>query len=115
MNDVQTGQPLLVKTAMCGRIQPEVKPARRDIAGHEGEDRKFASFPIRRLRWSEWGEFRSEGSYGVNVRNGIRVRVIAFRRVRCTDGRTFYSATSVVEPGNGSYSVIRLPTCGIRG
>jgi hypothetical protein len=56
---------------------------------------------------------RSEGSYGVNVRNGIRVRVIAFRRVRCTDGRTFYSATSVVEPGNGSYSVIRLPTCGI--
>jgi hypothetical protein len=97
------------------RFTAEVRPARCDIAGGKGEDRKFASFPIRRLRWSEWGEFRSQGSYGVNVDNGIRVRVITFRRVRCTDGRTFYSAANVVEPGNGSYSVIRLPTCGIRG
>lgn len=94
------------------RFTAEVAPARCDIAGHEGEDRRFASFRIHRLRWSEWGEFRSEGSYGVNVRDGIRVRVIAFRRVRCADGRTFYSAANVVEPGNGSYSVVRLPTCG---
>jgi hypothetical protein len=93
------------------RFTAEVNPARCDIAGHEGEQRKFVSFPIQNLRWSEWGEFRSEGSYGVDVRNGIRVRLIAFRRVRCTDGRIFYSAVNVVEPGNGSYSVVRLPTC----
>jgi hypothetical protein len=93
------------------RFSAVVAPSRCDIAGDEGEQRTSVGFPIRDLRWSEWGEFRSEGSYGVNTRNGIRVRVIAFRRVRCRDGRVFYSAVNVVEPGNGSYSVVRLPSC----
>jgi hypothetical protein len=94
------------------RFTAEVKPSNCDIAGLEGEQKHFVTFPIHRLSWSEWGDFRSEGSKGEDVSDGSRVRVIAFRRVRCTDGRTFYSAANVVEPGNGSYSVVRLPTCG---
>jgi hypothetical protein len=97
--------------AKTGRLTAEVKPSRCDIAGQEGEEKKAVSFPIQNLRWAEWGEFRSEGSLGVHVRTNVRVRVIAFRRVRCADGRTFYSAANVVEPGNGSYSVVRLPVC----
>jgi hypothetical protein len=97
--------------AKTRRLTAEIKPSRCDIAGQEGEQRKAVSFPIKNLRWAEWGEFRSQGSLGVNVRTDVRVRVIAFRRVRCADGRTFYSAANVVEPGNGSYSVVRLPVC----
>jgi hypothetical protein len=95
------------------RFTAEIRPARCDLAGQEGERRKSVSFPIQKLRWSEWGEFRSEGSYGVDTDNGVRVRLIAFRRVRCPDGRVFYSAVNVVEPGNGSYAVVRLPTCDV--
>lgn len=91
----------------------EKKPSACDLAGREGEEKKFVSFPIQKMRWAEWGEFRSQASYGVNTNSGIRVRVIAFRRVRCRDGRVFYSAVNVVEPGNGSYFVVRLPTCGV--
>jgi hypothetical protein len=118
----RTGVPGLVRvgnTAIAcyhpggDRFTAEIRPARCDLAGHEGKERKAVSFPISKLRWSEWGEFRSEGSYGVTTDDGVRVRVIAFRRVRCPDGRTFYSAANVVEPGNGSYSVVRLPTCAV--
>lgn len=97
------------------RFTAEIRPARCDLAGHEGEKRKSVSFPIQKLRWSEWGEFRGQGSYGVNAGTGVRVRVIAFRRVLCPDGRVFYSAANVVEPGDGSYSVVRLPACDIDG
>jgi hypothetical protein len=93
------------------RFTAEIRPSRCEIAGHEGKQRRFVGFPIRGLKWSEWGEFRTEGSRGLNVSKRIAVRVIAFRRVRCADGRTFYSAANVVEPGNGSYFVVRLPTC----
>lgn len=120
----QTGVPGFVRVgnAMIACYHPvshrstaEKKPSGCDLAGREGEARKFVSFPIQKMSWAEWGEFRSQASYGVNTSNGIRVRVIAFRRVRCRDGRIFYSAVNVVEPGNGSYFVVRLPTCEVPG
>jgi hypothetical protein len=120
----RTGVPGLVRAgnAMIACYHPvshrytaERKPSGCDLAGREGEANKFVSYPIQKMRWAEWGEFRSQASDGVNSSNGIRIRVIAFRRVRCSDGRVFYSAVNVVEPGNGSYFVVRLPTCDVPG
>jgi hypothetical protein len=92
------------------RFTGEVKPRGCQLAGYEGEHNKFVRFPIQNLKWQEWGRFRSLGSRGI-LDGQIDVRVIAYRRVRCNDGRTFYSAANIVEPGNGSYYVVRLPTC----
>jgi hypothetical protein len=116
----RTGVPELVRVgnAMIACYHPvshrytaEKKPSACDLTGLEGEGKRFVSYPIQKMRWAEWGEFRSQASNGVNSSNRIRIRVIAFRRVRCRDGRVFYSAVNVVEPGNGSYYVVRLPTC----
>jgi hypothetical protein len=116
----RTGVPGLVRVgnaeiacyhAGSHRYTAQIKPTNCNLAGHEGEAKKFVSFPIQKMRWAEWGEFRTQASYGVNTSNKVRVRVIAFRRVRCPDGRVFYSAVNVVEPGNGSYFVVRLHTC----
>jgi hypothetical protein len=120
----RTGVPGLVRVgnAMIACYHPvghrytaEKKPSTCDLAGREGQADKFVSYPIQKMRWAEWGEFRSQASNGLNSGNGIRIRVIAFRRVRCRDGRVFYSAVNVVEPGNGSYFVVRLPTCEVAG
>jgi hypothetical protein len=93
------------------RFTSEIAPARCDLAGLEGEQKEFVSFPLRHLMWSEWGLFRSQGSSGILVGTKTNLRVIAFRRVRRADGRTYYSATNVVNVGTGEYSVVRLPTC----
>jgi hypothetical protein len=92
------------------RFTAETKPRNCELAGHEGEQNEFVRYPIQNLRWHEWGRYSAEGSRGI-VNGQIDVRVIAYRRVRCKDGRTFYSEANVVEPGNGSYYVVRFPTC----
>lgn len=93
------------------RYTAEIKPTDCVIAGAEGQQEKYAAYPIKRLRWSEWGEPRAEGSYGVNVRTGARVRLWAAGRVRCPNGRTFYEKINVTNLYNGSYSAVRVPTC----
>jgi hypothetical protein len=92
------------------RFTAEAKPRNCELAGYEGEHNKFVRFPIQNLKWQEWGRFRSLGARGI-LSGQIDVRVIAYRRVRCKDGRTFYSEANIVEPGNGSYYVVRFPTC----
>lgn len=92
------------------RFTAEAKPRNCELAGYEGEQNKFVRYPIQNLKWHEWGRYSAEGSRGI-LSGQIDVRVIAYRRVRCNDNRTFYSAANVVEPGNGSYYVVRLPTC----
>jgi hypothetical protein len=92
------------------RFTAETKPRNCELAGYEGEHNKFVRFSIRNLKWQEWGRFRGHGARGI-LNGQIDVRVIAYRRVRCKDGRTFYSEANIVEPGNGSYYVVRFPTC----
>jgi hypothetical protein len=92
------------------RFTAETKPRNCELAGLRGEQNKFVRYPIQSLKWHEWGRYSAVGSRGI-LNGQIDVRVIAFRRVRCQDGRTFFSAANVVEPGNGSYYVVRLPTC----
>ena len=114
---VPVGHPRIAGTVIAclhkgtGRLTPEVEPSRCDIAGHEGEGRKPVSFPVQGIGWNKWGRFRSWGARGVDTRTRSEVRVIAFRRVSCADGRTWYSAANVVDLRNGNYFVVRLPTC----
>ena len=95
-----------------GRIDrdtAEVKPSACDLVGPEFVGGKMRGFPIQKLRWNEWGKFRSEGTYGVNIATGSRVRVFAFDRKHCADGRVFYSLAGIRDLQKGAYSVIRLP------
>lgn len=51
------------------------------------------------------------GHLGVNTRTGARVRVTVMRRIRCGDGRTFYSRAVILNPGTGHFFYLRLPIC----
>jgi hypothetical protein len=94
-----------------GRFTPAVHPARCQIAGFEGEGRKFVVFPIKWMKWEKWGRFRSITFQARNFRTQSDLRVIAYRRVECADGQIWYSSVNVVNPRNGFVSVIRLPAC----
>jgi hypothetical protein len=93
------------------RFTAEVRPARCDLKGTEGKGRKPATVPIEVGRWDFWGTFNSRGSRGVEVRTGAAIRVFAFRRVECRDGRVWYSGAVIFDPGNSKITVLRLPTC----
>jgi hypothetical protein len=76
-----------------GRYVDKTRPARCDIAGYACENgKRFAAASIEGIKWGGWGQFRSKGALGVNIRIGTRVRVWAYRRMSCGDGRTFYSS-----------------------
>jgi hypothetical protein len=95
-----------------GRYVDKIHPAWCDIAGYASESGgRFAATSVKGIQWGGWGQFRSKGARGVNTRNGIRVRVWAYRRVNCGDGRTFYSSANVVNLENGAFYLIRLPVC----
>ncbi len=94
------------------RWTDKTRPANCDLAGYRGRTgERFVSAPVVGIKWGEWGEFSSPGALGVNVRTHTRVRVIAYRRMRCGDGRTFYSSANVLNLNNGSFYSIRLPIC----
>jgi hypothetical protein len=92
-----------------GRYTVEREPARCEIAGYE--KRAFFNFYVERIKWERWGRFRSLTSRGEDPRMKSEVRLIAFRRVRCRDGRVWYSSANVVNLKTGYYHEIALPTC----
>jgi hypothetical protein len=100
-----------------GRYTAEAQPSHCDIAGRRNR-KAFVEVPVRGMRWSKWGSFRSRGSHGKTTAfsvshrpDGTGVRVIAYRRVACGDGRTSYSWVNVFFPGNGLNIEIKLPPC----
>jgi hypothetical protein len=93
------------------RFTAEIKPARCDLKGTGGKQRKPTRLSIKDIKWYFWGTFSSRGSLGMEVPSGIHVRVFVFRRVECRDGRIWYSSAVVFNPDNSHYSVLRLPTC----
>src|ERR1700761_7329284 len=96
-----------------GGFTGKVEPWHCEVAGivefagrFEGKSTKntahgqFARFPIRgvweRIEWGdEWGTFKAYGSEAVNARSGKPVQLVAYRRVRCADGSTWYSRANV--------------------
>ena len=95
-----------------GRYVDKTRPARCDIAGYAGETgKRYAAASVEGIKWGGWGRFRSKGALGVNDRTGTRVRVWAYRRMSCGDGRTFYSSANIVNLENGEYFWVHLPIC----
>lgn len=98
------------------RFTAKISPANCEIAGYEGRrGHRWSKTPVRGITWEEWGIFNSRGREGVDARNGDELRLFAFRRIRCGDGRVFYSNAYVTNLRSGHYFILRLPTCGESG
>jgi hypothetical protein len=96
-----------------GHFVNKTKPADCDVTGYEGErGRRWVKTPVDGIKWIEWGEYRSRGAAGRDKRNGAHIRLFAYRRIRCGDGRTFYSYANVVNLDTGHFFYLRLPLCG---
>ena len=79
----------------------------------------FVRIPVKgeweRIEWSSgWGGGKAWSVEAVSVRSGDDLRLNAFRRVRCTDGSTWYSRIDIYNTHGGRTFLIRLPVCGIR-
>lgn len=82
-------------------------------------DGSFARFPVKggfeRIEWnSEWGYHKAYGEEAVSGRTGSKVKLIVYRRVRCTDGSTWYSRADVLNTDSGYDAIVQLPVCGER-
>jgi hypothetical protein len=95
------------------RFTAEIEPNGCELAGTKGQKRKPTKLLIVGMKWNRWGTFSSQGAYGVEVRTGLPVRVIVFRRVECPDGRIWYSSAVVFKTENGHISVLRLKPCAL--
>jgi hypothetical protein len=100
-----------------GHYTDEVQPKSCDLAGRRNE-KKFVEVPVTGMRWSKWGMHKARGSHGKTMAftesrrpGGTGVRVIAYRRVACGDGRMSYSWVDVFFPGGGLTIEIKLPPC----
>jgi hypothetical protein len=103
-----------------GRYTAEAQPTNCDIAGRRNR-KDFVEIPVTGMRWGGWGSFRSFGAHGKTMAftdnhrpGGTGVRVIAYRRVACGEGRTSYSWANVFFPGNGLTVEVKLPSCDAR-
>lgn len=94
------------------RFTAQAHPDRCDIAGYRGKEKEFVGIPIRGMKWGHWGAKPTRAAFGVDVRNGTRVRVIAYRPITCDEGRAWYSRVVIVNLRDGNFFVLRrLPTC----
>lgn len=96
-----------------GKFIEKTDPAKCDIAGYKGpRGRTWARTPVEGITWEEWGTHKSRGINGEDTRTGAEMRLYAYRRIRCGDGRTFYSEANVIDLKTGNYFYVRLPICG---
>jgi hypothetical protein len=91
------------------RFTAQAHPRQCNISGHRGK--KFVEVPVRSMKWGHWGANPTRAAFGVNRRDGTRVRVIAHRPISCNDGRTWYSTVVVLSLVDGHSFELRLPTC----
>ena len=80
-------------------------------------DGSFARFPVKgvfeRIEWGgEWGNSKAYGEEAVSARTGSEVKLIAYRRVRCADGRVWYSRANLFNTDSGYDAIVQLPVCG---
>jgi hypothetical protein len=90
----------------------KTQPANCEFAGYEGQrGRKWMRISIDGIRWNEWGVGNTPGSNGMDPRGGAEFELFAYRRIRCGDGRTFYSRASAINLKSGDVFHLRLPIC----
>lgn len=63
------------------------------------------------MKWGHWGANPTRAAFGVDMRGGTAVRIIAHRPVTCDDGVAWYSVVHVVFPGDGEWFRMRLSAC----
>lgn len=76
-----------------------------------GVGKRAVAIPIRGMKWGHWGVHAPRAAYGVDMRDGERVRVVASRPVTCDDGSTWYSRVGGVFLRRVRGFAFRLPTC----
>jgi hypothetical protein len=91
------------------RYTARVHPGRCTLRAYRGK--QAVGIPIRGMRWGHWGVFAPRAAYGVDMRDGERVRVVASRPVTCGDGSTWYSRVGGVFLKHVRGFQFRLPTC----
>jgi len=91
------------------RFTAQAHPSRCRLRGYRG--RQVVEIPIRGMNWGHWGSNPTRAAYGADKRDGTAVRVITFRPVACSDGRTWYSRVVVLPFPDGNAFGLRLPTC----
>lgn len=84
-------------------------PGRCNIRGYRGK--KVVGIPIKSMKWGHWGANPTRAASGIDLLDGTRVRLIAYRPITCDDGRTWYSRVVVVFLSDGNGLELRLPTC----
>lgn len=89
------------------RFTAQAHPSRCNLRGYRGK--QVVEIPIKDMNWGHWGSNPTRAAYGVDKRDGTRVRIIAYRPITCDEGRTWYSSVVVVLHGN--FFELRLPTC----
>jgi hypothetical protein len=91
------------------RFTPQAHPSRCTFRGFRGK--RVVEIPIRGMTWGHWGANPTRAAYGVDRRDGTRVRIIAHRPIICNEGRIWYSQVVVLSLVDGNAFVLRLPTC----
>lgn len=110
----------IVRPAKSGSViacyHPKIKqfsaqahPSRCNIAGYRGG--QFVEIPIQGMNWVHWGFNPTLAARGRDRRNGDAVRLTAYRPIRCSDGRTWYSRVTVVPIPSGNWFELRLKSC----
>jgi hypothetical protein len=95
-----------------GKFRDKTDPGNCDVAGYVGEQgRRWTRTPVEGIRWDLWGSRKSAGEFGEDARTGAEIRLFAYRRIRCGDGRVFYSEANVVNLKTGVFFYVRLPIC----
>lgn len=84
-------------------------PRRCTLRGYQRK--QLVTIQIKGMRWGHWGVHAPRAAYGVNLRNGERVRVVAFRRITCPDGSAWYSRVNGLFYSQLRTFELRLPTC----
>ncbi len=92
-----------------GRFTAQAHPSQCHLRGYRGK--QVVGIPIKGMKWGHWGSNPTRAAYGVDKRDGTRVRVIAFRPITCNEGRTWYSRVVALTFPDGNAFGLRLPTC----
>lgn len=91
------------------RFTPQAHPSRCTFREYRGKN--VVEIPIRGMSWDHWGANPARAAYGVDKRDGTRVRIVAHRPITCNEGRIWYSRVVVLSLVDGNAFVLRLPTC----
>lgn len=91
------------------RFSADAHPRRCNLRGFH--DQRVVGISIKNMKWGGWGARQARAAYGVDLRNGLAVRVIVFRPITCEDRLRWYSRVVIFYPGNSAGFAFNSPVC----